>query len=303
MNKPIKEYLDYLSFERNYSPQTVKSTQYDLEKFFRFLNTEDFLMDEVDVVVIRNFLTVELNNHISKRSCKRRLSSLRHFYDFLVKKGYVKENPFIFITYPKTEKKFPQVLYQDQVRKILDENLERTDELALRDQAILELLYFTGMRASELVSLNVQDLELNNRTVRIFGKGRKERVVPFSLECQKVLKSYMKDCRPILFKRNINPVNAIILNHKGERLTTRGLEYILDKIEEKTGNYVGLHPHVLRHSFATHLLENGADLKTIQELLGHASLNATQVYTHVTEETMRETFFTFHPRAKKTKNN
>lgn len=299
MNKPIKEYLDYLLIERNYSPQTVKSAQYDLEKFFRFLASEDVLMDDVDVIVIRNFLTVELNNHISKRSCKRRLSTLRHFYEFLVKKGYVKDNPFIFVSSPKTDKKFPKVLYQDQVRQILDDNLARKDELALRDQAILELLYFTGMRASELVSLNVQDLELNSRTVRIFGKGRKERIVPFSNECQRVLKQYLKECRPILFSRNENPVNALILNHNGDRLTTRGLEYILDMIEEKTGNYVGLHPHVLRHSFATHLLENGADLKTIQELLGHESLNATQIYTHVTEDTMRETFYTFHPRAKK----
>ena len=257
-------------------------------------------MDQVDVIVIRNFLTDELNKGISKRSCKRRLSTYRHFYEFLVKKGYVKENPFIFVNSPKTEKKFPKVLYQDQVREILDENLKREDELMLRDQAILEMLYFTGMRASELVSVNVQDLELSNRTVRVFGKGRKERIIPFSSECQKYVNRYLRECRPMLFRRNENPVNALILNSRGERLTTRGLEYILDMIEENTATYVGLHPHLLRHSFATHLLENGADLKTIQELLGHANLNATQIYTHVTEETMRETFFTFHPRAKKT---
>ena len=299
MNKPIKEYLDHLLYERNYSPQTVKSSQYDLEKFFKFLGEENILMDEVDVIVIRNFLTVELNNGISKRSCKRRLSTLRHFYDFLVKKGYVKENPFIFITAPKTEKKFPQVLYQDQVREILDENLKRTDELMLRDQAILEVLYFTGMRASELVNVVVQDVDLIGRTVRVMGKGRKERIIPFSDECQKCVRRYLRECRPTLFKRNINPVNALILSSRGEKLTTRGLEYILDQIEEKTSTYVGLHPHLLRHSFATHLLENGADLRTIQELLGHASLNATQVYTHVTEDTMRETFFQYHPRANK----
>ena len=299
MNKPIKEYLDYLLVEKQYSPRTAKSCQYDLEKFFKFLGEEDVLMDDVDVVVIRNFLTIELNNGISKRSCKRRLSTYKHFYDFLVKRGYVKENPFIFVQYPKTDKKFPKVLYQDQVREILDENAKREDELMLRDQAILELLYFTGMRASELVGVNTQDLEIENRAVRVIGKGNKERIIPFSEECQKYLKRYLRECRPMLFRRNENPVNSLILNNRGERLTTRGLEYILDQIEEKTSLYVGLHPHILRHSFATHLLENGADLKTIQELLGHESLNATQVYTHVTEDLMRDTFFLYHPRAKK----
>ena len=299
MNKPIKEYLDYLRYERNYSEQTIKSSQYDLEKFFRFLAEEDVKMDDVDIIVIRNFLTVELNNGISKRSCKRRLSTLKRFYEFLVKRGYVNDNPFVFVQSPKTEKKYPTVLYQDQVREILDENLKRTDDLMLRDQAILELLYYTGMRASELVGVTVQDIDLFERTVRVIGKGDKERIIPFSDECQRYVRRYMRECRPMLFRRNVNPVNALILNHLGQKLTTRGLEYILDQIEEKTSVVVGLHPHLLRHSFATHLLENGADLRIIQELLGHASLNATQIYTHVTEETMRETFFNYHPRAKK----
>ena len=299
MNKPIKEYLDYLRDERNYSEQTIKSSQYDLEKFFRFLAEEDVKMDDVDIIVIRNFLTVELNNGISKRSCKRRLSTLKRFYEFLVKRGYVNDNPFVFVQSPKTEKKYPTVLYQDQVREILDENLKRTDDLMLRDQAILELLYYTGMRASELVGVTVQDIDLFERTVRVIGKGDKERIIPFSDECQRYVRRYMRECRPMLFRRNVNPVNALILNHLGQKLTTRGLEYILDQIEEKTSVVVGLHPHLLRHSFATHLLENGADLRIIQELLGHASLNATQIYTHVTEETMRETFFNYHPRAKK----
>lgn len=299
MNKPIKEYLDYLRYERNYSEQTIKSSQYDLEKFFRFLAEEDVKMDDVDIIVIRNFLTIELNNGISKRSCKRRLSTLKRFYEFLVKRGYVNDNPFVFVQSPKTEKKYPTVLYQDQVREILDENLKRTDDLMLRDQAILELLYYTGMRASELVGVTVQDIDLFERTVRVIGKGDKERIIPFSDECQRYVRRYMRECRPMLFRRNVNPVNALILNHLGQKLTTRGLEYILDQIEEKTSVVVGLHPHLLRHSFATHLLENGADLRIIQELLGHASLNATQIYTHVTEETMRETFFNYHPRAKK----
>ena len=299
MNRAIQSYLDFLKDEKNYSNDTIKSSKYDLEKFFKFLNEEGCLMDQVDIIVIRNFLSDELSSNISKRSCKRRLSTLRHFYDFMVREKEIKENPFIFVQSPKTEKKYPHVLYQDQIQLILSENKKRTDKLAIRDQAILEILYYTGIRASECVSIDTQDINLKSRRIRIFGKGRKERIVVFTLDCQNTLERYMKELRPTLLGDNVYNENALFVNEHGRRLTTRGLEYILDMVEEKTGNYVGLHPHLLRHSFATHLLENGADLKTIQELLGHASLDATQVYTHVTEQAMQNTFETFHPRAKK----
>ena len=299
MNRAIQSYLDFLKDEKNYSDDTIKSSKYDLEKFFKFLNEEGCLMDQVDIIVIRNFLSDELSSNISKRSCKRRLSTLRHFYDFMVREKEIKENPFIFVQSPKTEKKYPHVLYQDQIQLILSENKKRTDKLAIRDQAILEILYYTGIRASECVSIDTQDINLKSRRIRIFGKGRKERIVVFTLDCQNTLERYMKELRPTLLGDNVYNENALFVNEHGRRLTTRGLEYILDMVEEKTGNYVGLHPHLLRHSFATHLLENGADLKTIQELLGHASLDATQVYTHVTEQAMQNTFETFHPRAKK----
>ena len=253
------------------------------------------------MIVIRNFLTDELNNGISKRSCKRRLSTLKYFYEFLVKKGYTKDNPFMFVSSPKTDKRFPKVLYEDQISDILKANKERTDELALRDQTILELLYYTGMRASELVSLDVQSINMRNRFVRVFGKGSKERLVPFTEDCQKTLDKYLRESRPVLQSKSLKTTPALILNNQGERLTSRGLEYILDKIEEKTGNFVGLHPHILRHSFATHLLNNGADLRVIQELLGHTSLNATQIYTHVSEEAMKITYEQYFPRANKKK--
>ena len=299
MNKPTYDFLEHLRTERNYSEQTINSYKFDIEKFFKFLNEEGTLMDEVDQIVIRNFLTDELNNGISKRSCKRRLSSLNQFYSFLYKEGMVKDNPFILVESPKTDKKYPHALYKDQVKEILKNNSQRTDELAVRDQAILCLLYYCGLRAAELVGLDVQNVNLRNRVVVVFGKGRKERLVPFTEECKLAVQKYLDTTRKMLLEKAKEPTSALFLNDNGARLTTRGLEYILDKIEEKTGTFVGLHPHVLRHSFATHLLENGADLKVIQELMGHTSINATQVYTHVTVEAMKQTYIDSFPRARK----
>ena len=256
-------------------------------------------MEEVDVITIRNFLTDELNRGVSKRSCKRRISSLKHFYKYMVNVGYIKDNPFLLVSAPKTETKYPHGLYKEQILEIFKRNAERTDNLKNRDQAILYLLYYSGMRAAELVGLDVQSVSLKERVVRVLGKGNKERIIPFTAECQKVVKEYIEHERKELLLKSKDLSPALFLNAKGERMTTRGLEYILDAIEEKTGLFVGLHPHILRHSFATHLLENGADLRVIQELLGHDNINATQVYTHVTEEAMKETYQNLFPRAKK----
>ncbi|MBQ6921357.1 MAG: tyrosine recombinase [Bacilli bacterium] len=303
MNKPEKEFLDYLKYVRNCSDLTVESYRRDIEKFFAFLLKEDVNMDDVDQIVIRNFFTEEMTNGVSKRSCKRRLTALKQFYKFLHKQGMIKDDPFLFIDSPKIDKKFPRVLYKEQVEEILKENRKRTDELALRDQAILSLLYFCGLRASELCGIAIQNVYLKQRLVKVYGKGRKERIVPFSEECRKDLEAYMKVCRPKLLGRSpilkLEDGQRLIFNNKGQPLTVRGLEYILDSIEQKTGTFVNLHPHILRHSFATHLLENGADLRVIQELLGHESINATQIYTHVTEEAMQEAYSSYHPRAHK----
>lgn len=322
MNKPIHDFLEHLRHERNYTEMTCKSYQYDLEKFFNFILNEGVLMDEVDAIVIRNFLTEELNAGVSKRSCKRRLSTLKHFYDFCYKQELVKDNPFILITYPKTDKTYPKTLYRDQVQEILNNNAKRTDNLMLRDQAILYVLYYCGIRASELVNLRLQDVSFRTRTIRVFGKGQKERIVPFTEECKTALQEYIDKCRPILLETKHTQTSLLFLSEhefdpnkleedpldpskvkpKEPKLTTRGLEYILDQIEEKTGTFLGLHPHILRHSFATHLLENGADLRVIQELLGHESINATQIYTHVSAEAMKQEYIDSFPRARKKDN-
>ena len=317
MNKPIHDFLTHLKYERNYSDMTIASYKYDLEKFFAYILNEGVLMDDVDTVVIRNFLTDELNGGVSKRTCKRRLSSLRHFYKYMVEINNVKENPFILVDSPKIEKKFPHVLYRDQIKEILDNNAKRTDENAVRDQAILCVLYYCGLRASELVNLKIQDVNFRNRIIRVFGKGRKERLVPFTEECRDALQKYIETDRKKLIEKQKHPSSVLFLSdsaytdndelrlvneHEEKKMTTRGLEYILDSIEEKTGTFVGLHPHVLRHSFATHLLDNGADLRVIQELLGHESINATQVYTHVSTEAMKQAYIDSFPRAKKNNN-
>ena len=263
-------------------------------------------MDEVDLVVIRNFLTDELNSGVGKRSCKRRLSSLKHFYQYMVDEKILKDNPFIFVDSPKVDKTYPRTLYRDQIQEILTNNAKRTDSLAERDQAILSLLYYCGLRAAELVKLNVQDINFRNRVVRVMGKGRKERLVPFTDECKDAVQKYIDNSRKVLLSKKKIPTAKLFISDHGQVeldkepvMTTRGLEYILDQIEEKTGTFVGLHPHILRHSFATHLLENGADLRVIQELLGHASINATQVYTHVSAEAMKQTYIDAFPRARK----
>ena len=299
MNKPQKEFLTHLELDRNYSKKTVDSYSRDIDKFFKFLAQEGILMDQVDIKVIRNFLTAELEAGVSKRSCKRRLCALKHFYQYLVEHGYVKENYFVFVVSPKTDKKFPHALYKEQIDAIFKANAERTDFFAKRDNAILYTLYYTGIRAAELVGLSMQDVDLRRRTMMIHGKGNKERIVPFTEECRKMIEAYLKETREILLSKALIPTAYLFLNNKGDPLTTRGLEYILDNIEKKTGAFIGLHPHILRHSFATHLLDAGADLRVIQELLGHESLNSTQVYTHVSEETMQEIYSASFPRAHK----
>lgn len=303
MNKPQRDFLDHLKYDRKFSQKTIDSYSRDIDKFFKFLNEEGLKMDDVNLPIIRNFLTKELASGVSKRSCKRRLCALKHFYQYLFERKYVDENYFVFITSPKTDKRFPETLYKEQIEKIFEANRQRTDFLAIRDQAIIETLYYTGLRAAELTSLELFSVDLKKRMIKVMGKGSKERIVPITENCKQTLIEYLDKVRPVLFAKQTVPEkddkSYFFLNNNGYHLTTRGLEYILDSIERKTGSFVGLHPHILRHSFATHLLSAGADLRVIQELLGHANLNATQVYTHVSEETMKEVYSSAFPRAHK----
>lgn len=302
MNKIEAEYLDHL-IARNYSSHTVESYRRDLDFFFDYIGQEGVLMDKVDKMVIRDFESVQLRKGVGARSLQRRMSACRQFYNYLQQNGIIAINPFKQVRAPKKPVRYPDVLTNEQVTSLLNANAKRTDYFALRDQAILELMYASGMRASEVISFRQREVDFRSRMIRVFGKGDKERLVPISKTAVMVMQEYLKKQRPELVAkhRSIRRGDAFFLNERGENLTTRGLEYILRQVEAKTGSYFGLHPHVLRHTFATTLLDNGADLRLIQELLGHASLNTTQIYTHVSTKSMQEQYRQFFPRQEKKK--
>lgn len=301
MKEVLNSYLEYLEIQKNYSKNTIDNYRRDIEKFMVFMNDEGFLYNTVNVTLIRNFLMQEKRKGISARSNERRLIACRKFYDYLLRYEFVESNPFSLIRSPKVSKLPPQVLYQQELLKIFDFNRSRTDLLAKRDQAILELLYASGLRVSELVSLTLQDISSRQRILKITGKGNKQRLVPYSLNAQEALNEYITNCREEILNKNgiEQPTNYLFINNRGNPLTVRGVEHILTTIDEKAGTNLKIHPHTLRHTFATHLLDNGADLRTIQELLGHKSLNTTQVYTHVSTQRMMEEYQKSFPRAKK----
>lgn len=302
MSDELKSYLNYLKFRLNYSEDTIASYKYDILKFYKFINNEGVLLQDVDRQLLRNFLSIELMNNVSKRSCQRRVSAIKHFYDYLFNElKIINKNPFVFVSTMKASKKYPDVYFKEQIQQLFNKNKARTDEMMIRDQAIIELLYASGLRASELVNLTILNIDNRNRMVRVFGKERKERMIPFSTDAQIYLDKYIKELRPKLLNKKLNNVaeRHLFLNAQGKKLTTRGLEYILKQIQIKCNLSFDLHPHALRHSFASHLLSGGADLRLIQELLGHENINTTSIYTHVSEETIKEEYKKAHPRAKK----
>ncbi len=299
--KEIDSFIEYLQFNLGFSVETLDAYRRDINSFYTYIYTNGKDILDVDKETIRDYLAKELEAGKTHKTLCRRLSCLRHYYDYLFDNGYVMQNPFYFINNPKKEKTLPHVLYPEQVETLLAENKKRTDNLKYRDECILEILYSSGVRVHELVNIKLQDIDIKSRIIRINeGKGKKDRLVGFDERTQKTLLDYVRKYRVELENNNKNGmVDYLFLSAKGEQLTTRGVQYILKQIELKTGLDYGLHPHTLRHSFATNLLNNGADLRVIQELLGHSSLNTTQIYTHVSEEAMKYQFVTSHPRAKK----
>lgn len=300
MIETLKNYLFYLKYQKNYSIKTIDSYQRDIEKFLKYIDDEDYTLEMVDQTLIRNFLSCEIMNGISKISNARRIIALRGFYEYLVKNKIVTSNPFLLISIPKIDKKLPDFFYIEEIKNIFQENSQREDFLAPRDQAILELLFSSGLRVSELCDLTLQKINIKERIMIIVGKGNKERRVPFSLNTQKTLLYYIENTRKeILVNSKSNGSNYVFLNSKGNKLTSRGVEYILESIAKKINTNMSLHPHKFRHTFATHLLNQGLDLRVIQELLGHSSLSSTQVYTHVSNQKMLEEYEKAFPRRKK----
>lgn len=295
----IQQYLAFLKYDRGFSERTVSAYGSDIRHFRDFINREGFSWQGVDLQLITNFLSEELSRNVTPRSCKRRMSALRGFYDYLKKKDMVVGNPFRLADSPKAEIKYPAVLFQEEAAALLKANSQRSDDLRDRDQALLELMLSSGLRASEVVGLKLLSIDFARRIIVVRGKGNKDRIVPFSKEAKSSIIIYRDGLRTRLLQKNkAGKSEYLFLNSRGEPLTVRGLEYILKQVEEKTGKRIGLHPHELRHSFATKMLEKGADLRLIQEILGHASINSTQVYTHLSQKDITAEYDKFFPLGK-----
>ena len=302
MIKEVDEFITHLKLDLFYSEHTCDAYQRDITSFYEFIFSKGADIGDVDKDLIRDYLSEELKKDRNTSTIGRRMSCLRHFFNYLLINNYVNHNPFIFVSSPKKGIRYPDVLYPEQIGRLFELNALRDDPLVQRDQTIIMLLYATGLRASEFVNLKIQDIDIRHRSIRVLGKGKKERITMFDELTRDQLKDYVQNHRDnLVYKHRINPnsLDYLFLNAQGNKLTVRGLEYILKKIDDETGLHYGLHPHTLRHSFATHLLEGGADLRVIQELLGHSSINTTQIYTHVSEEAMIEEYKNAHPRAKK----
>lgn len=290
-------FIEYLQIEKNASPYTVEYYRNDLEIFFRFLEQEGMgNLQEVDTQVVRLFLTTLYDQQLSRRSVSRKISSLRSFYKFLDREEGLEANPFFHLTLPKAAKPIPGFLYMEELEKLFEVS-DMSDPLGQRDQAILETFYATGMRVSECQGLKMQDIDFSIGTVLVTGKGRKERYIPFGRFAEIALETYINEGRKQLLDKAKTKTDNVFLNARGTALTTRGMRVVLNKMVEKAALTVHVHPHKLRHTFATHMLNAGADLRTVQELLGHESLSSTQIYTHVTKDHLRSVYMNSHPRA------
>lgn len=288
-------FLQYLQLEKNYSQHTVKFYEKDILDFCLFMSEQAIhSFKDVQYSDIRLYLTSLFEKKLARKSIARKISSLRSFYKYLVRERVVEHNPFAQASIPKQEKKLPNFFYEKEL-EVLFSVSDLRDPLGQRDQALLELLYGTGMRVSECCSLELKHIDFDTGTILVHGKGRKERYVPFGHYAQIALERYLNDGRVQLMGKENHEI--VFVNFRGAPLTTRGVTFILNKMLEKSSLKGDIHPHKLRHSFATHLLSNGADLRSVQELLGHESLSATQVYTHITNDYLQKTYSAFHPRA------
>lgn len=296
----LREFIDFLFSERDYSPHTLDNYERDIRQFFLFLNDDkktesDDSIINVDRYVIRGYLSYLKSRGLKRSSVARKLSSLRSFYRFLRNRQKISKNPLQRIHSPKSEKKLPRVLDINEMKKILDTLFFDRDPLTIRDKAIFELLYGTGIRVSELTGLKLDALDFESDLIRVKGKGGKERIVPLAGKVSLAFRDYIKNSR-----KELNPgkeSSFIFFNSRGGVLTARGVRYIINKRLEKAALNIRVSPHVFRHSFASHLLDNGADLRIIQELLGHANLSTTQIYTHVSGAGLQKVYNRSHPRA------
>lgn len=284
----INEFCDYLLIDKHYSNNTIESYKRDLIKFYEY-NKKD--IKNINKDDIKSYLKYLNDNKMDERSIARNISSLKSFYKFLIINKTIKDNPVESISLPKLGKKLPNTLSEEDINKLLD--IKLNDNYSYRNKAMLELMYATGLRVSELVNLKVYDVNLEEAIVKTMGKGSKERIIPIGDYALNALTIYINEYRSTLFKKEVN--DFLFLNNHGKQMTRQGFFKIIKKLAIEQGIKKDFSPHTLRHSFATHLLSHGADLRIIQELLGHSDVSTTQIYTHVSNEELEDTFKKYHP--------
>ena len=290
-------FVNYLRYERNMSPETIRAYEKDLHQFMRFFSKGDgnpVNPAEISSLQVREYLTDLREKNYQKTTVVRKLATIRSFYKFLMKKGHVVTNPLAEIQTPKVEKRLPHFLAVEEVERLLAAP-QGTSFQSIRDRAILEVLYSTGLRVSELTALNVHDIDITGEILKARGKGRQERIMPVGAPALESIRKYL-EVRAAVPRINESDPDALFLNRFGDRLSSRSIRKILDKYIRVTGLNEKTSPHTLRHSFATHLLNRGANLRMVQELLGHKHLSTTQIYTHVTTGAMKAVLETTHPR-------
>lgn len=289
----MKEFIEYLKIIKNYSDNTIRNYEIDLDEYKVFLDHKQITNYQVDQKIIRQYIEYLNKQKYETTTISRRISALKSFYKFLYKKNYINSNPMTLIKNPKKEKKLPKFLYINEIEELL----KKTDNTVqgIRDHLIIELLYSTGIRVSELVNIKIKDINFINKTIKIKGKGSKERIVLYGKICANIINDYLNKSRNNI--KNSSNNEYLILNLKGNKLTDRSVRNIINKYMQKTSIQKQISPHTLRHTFATHLLDNGADLKAVQELLGHSDLGTTQIYTHISNERLRDVYLKTHPRS------
>ncbi len=293
LSKDISTFLKYLSNEKRYPNNTIISYSNDLKRYNDFIRSKKINYLTINKEEIRFFLKYLDEKKLSKNSISRTLSSLRNFYAFLILEGKVQNNQFKLIKNPKKEKKLPNFLQPNEMMQIL-ETLASETPLEKRNRLIIELLYATGIRVSELANISLNDININDYEIKVKGKGSKDRIVYFGEYAKKYLDDYITNSRSVL--KSSKTTDKLLLNKDGGNLTVRSIENIVNKVVDEAALKHKISPHVLRHTFATDMLNNGADLKSVQELLGHSSLSTTQIYTHITNERLRNVYLKSFPR-------
>lgn len=292
----LNKYLEYLKYQKNYSNYTINSYKTDILEYLDYLDREGLNYKEVVYSDIRFYLMyLKEERNDTNSSIDRKLSALRGFYKYMANENIIKSNIFSLVNGPKKDKKLPRYFEYNELEELFNA-CDISTSLGQRDLLILEMLYATGVRVGELVNIKVNDINKSERKILILGKGNKERIVEYGDYCEEILKLYLKDG---YIELNKNNSEYLILNKNGGVLTERGVRYLLDKIIKNTSINKNISPHMIRHSFATHLLNEGCDLLTVQKLLGHESISATQVYTHVSTDRLKEVYYNSFPRAKK----